>query len=113
MGTELQILDNTAEKYSNLHAWQYHGSVYGVVAAKRGYLNPVGTWNYEEVIADGPHITVNLNGTTIIDADIEQASKDGTLDGKEHPGLLRQSGHIGFLGHGDYVEFRNIRIKEL
>ena len=73
---ELQILDNTAEKYSSLHDGQYHGSVYGIVAAKRGYLNPVGTWNYEEVIADGSHITVNLNGTTIVDTDID-ASFEG------------------------------------
>ena len=28
-------------------------------------------------------------------------------------GLARTSGHIGFLGHGSIVEFRNIRIKEL
>ncbi len=113
VGMELQILDNTAEKYSNLHAYQYHGSVYGVVPAKRGYLKPVGEWNYEEVIADGTHITVNLNGTAIVDADIKEASKDGTIDGKKHPGLLNEAGHIGFLGHGDYVEFRNLRIKEL
>ncbi len=113
MGMELQILDNTAEKYSNLHDWQYHGSIYGIEAAKRGHLKPVGEWNVEEVIADGTHITVNLNGTIIIDADIKEASKDGTLSGKEHPGLLNKTGHIGFLGHGDYVEFRNIRIKEL
>ena len=113
LGIELQILDNTAAKYNNLHEWQYHGSVYGVVPAKRGFLKPVGTWNKEEVIADGSHITVNLNGTTIVDADIEQASKDGTMDGVAHPGLLNKTGHIAFLGHGDYLEFRNIRIKEL
>jgi hypothetical protein len=29
-----------------------------------------------------------------------------------HPGLC-QTGHVGLLGHNDYVEFRNIRIKEL
>jgi len=27
--------------------------------------------------------------------------------------LARPQGHIGFLGHGSLVEFRNIRIKEL
>jgi hypothetical protein len=32
---------------------------------------------------------------------------------KKHPGLRRKSGHIGFLGHGSLVEFRNIRIKVL
>jgi hypothetical protein len=30
-----------------------------------------------------------------------------------HPGLARPAGHIGFLGHGSRVEFRNIRVKEL
>ena len=113
VGMELQILDNTAEKYSNLHNWQYHGSIYGIAPAKRSYLKPVGQWNFQEVIADGTHITVNLNGTTIVDADIKDASKNGTLSGKQHPGLFNKTGHIGFLGHGDYVEFRNLRIKEL
>jgi len=32
---------------------------------------------------------------------------------KKHPGLARASGHVGFLGHHEYMEFRNIRIKEL
>lgn len=110
-GMELQILDNTAEKYDALKPYQYHGSIYGVVPAKRGYLKPPGQWNYQEVIAKGPKITVNLNGTAIVDADINEASQGGTMDDRDHPGLKRRSGHIGFLGHGSVVEFRNIRIK--
>ena len=35
------------------------------------------------------------------------------MDHKEHPGLKNKTGHIGFLGHGSVVKFRNIRIKEL
>ncbi|HET7361143.1 MAG TPA: DUF1080 domain-containing protein, partial [Salinimicrobium sp.] len=112
-GIELQILDNTAEIYENLEEYQYHGSIYGIAPAKRGFLKPVGEWNYQEVIVDGPNIKVNLNGTTILDADISEAIKNGTLDGKDHPGLKREKGHIGFLGHGSEVWFRNIRIKEL
>jgi len=112
-GMELQILDDTAPKYANLQPYQYHGSIYGVVPAKRGYLKPVGEWNYQEVIAKGPHITINLNGTTIVDANIEEASTPKTIDGRDHPGLKNTTGHIGFCGHGDYLEFRNIRIKPL
>ena len=112
-GMELQILDNTAEKYKDLKPYQYHGSIYGVVPAQRGHLKPVGQWNYEEVIAKDRQITVKLNGVTIVDADIDQASTPKTMDGKNHPGLKRTSGHIGFLGHGDRLEFRNIRIREL
>jgi hypothetical protein len=31
----------------------------------------------------------------------------------KRPGLKRRSGRIGFLGHNEPVEFRNIRIKDL
>lgn len=113
VGKELQILDNTAEKYAELHEYQYHGSVYGVIHAKRGYLKPVGEWNQEEVIVQHPKIKIILNGEVILEGDYLEASKNGTLDGKDHPGLQRSSGHIGFLGHGDVVHFKNIRIKEL
>jgi HEAT repeat protein len=113
VGMELQILDNTALIYRDLKPYQYHGSVYGVVPAKRGYQNPVGEWNMQEVIAKGTRITVNLNGVMIVDADIQEAIEQGTIDGRKHPGLKRVAGHIGFLGHGSHVEFRNIRIKEL
>ncbi len=110
---ELQILDNTSPKYSKLQPYQYHGSIYGVVPAKTGYLNPVGQWNFQEVIAVNNHIIVNLNGHTIVDADIKKASTPKTIDGQDHPGLLRPKGHFAFLGHGDVVEFRNIKVKEL
>ena len=112
-GMELQILDNDAPIYKDLHVYQYHGSVYGTIPAKRGFLKPVGEWNYEEVIVNGPKIKVILNGETILDGDITEARKNGAADGKKHPGLLRDSGHIGFLGHGSPLQFRNIRIKDL
>jgi hypothetical protein len=113
VGKEIQILDNEAEKYSKLEVYQYHGSVYGVIAAKRGFLKPIGEWNQQEVIVEHPKIKVILNGETILEGDYLEASKNGTLDKKDHPGLKRSSGHIGFLGHGDVVMFRNIRVKEL
>ncbi|MSR44555.1 MAG: DUF1080 domain-containing protein [Phycisphaerales bacterium] len=112
-GMEIQVLDNLDPKHATLKSWQYHGSVYGVVPAKREFLKPVGEWNSQEIIAQGEHIVVILNGHTIVDADISKAATEGTIDGKPHPGLRRQSGHIGFLGHGDRVAFRNLRIQEL
>ncbi|MDD4425883.1 MAG: DUF1080 domain-containing protein, partial [Mariniphaga sp.] len=112
-GMELQILDNTAPIYANLHEYQYHGSVYGVIPAKRGYLKPVGEWNDQEVVVQGSRIKITLNGTVILDGDIVEASKSGTIDGKNHPGLKNEQGYIGFLGHGSELKFRNIRIKDL
>jgi len=113
-GMELQILDDTSPRYRGwLKDYQHHGSIYGVVPAKAGHLKPVGEWNYQEVVAKGKQITVKLNGVTIVDADIEKASTPKTIDGQKHPGLERKRGYIGFCGHGDQVEFRNIRIKVL
>src|SRR5262245_62765986 len=109
----VQIIDDSSERYKDIKEWQRHGSVYGVVPAKTGFLKPVGEWNSEEIIARGKHITVILNGETIVDADVEKASENGTLDGKEHSGLKRDKGYIGFCGHGAHVEYRKLRLKEL
>ena len=113
VGMELQILDNEADVYKSLKPYQYHGSVYGVIPSKRGYLKPTGQWNQQTVIAKGNKIKVILNGQVILDGDISSSIANGTADGNKHPGLANKTGHIGFLGHGDVVRFRNIRIKRL
>lgn len=113
VGMELQILDNRADIYADLEPYQYHGSVYGVIPAKRGFLKPLDEWNSEEVIVDGTRIKIILNGEVIVDGDIAEARDKGTMDHRDHPGLKREKGHIGFLGHGSVLSFRNIRIKVL
>ena len=115
-GMELQILDDAHEKYhqspkSHIKPEQHHGSIYGVFPARTGYLKPVGEWNSEEVTADGSRIKIKLNGVIIVNADLNDVQEEKVL--KAHPGLRRTTGHIGFLGHGSKVEFRNIRIKAL
>ena len=113
-GMELQILDEKAAlsgKWGTLKDSQYHGSVYDVIAAKKGAQKPAGEWNVQEVTAKGRRITVALNGQTILDADLDSVKDPAVL--AKHPGLARTSGHIGVLGHNDFIEFRNIRIKEL
>ena len=111
-GMEIQILDDGHEKYKGwLQPYQVDGSIYGVVPAKRGFLKPVGQWNSEEIVADGSHIKVTLNGTVINDVDLSKITK--TPDGKAHPGLHNAKGYIGWTGHNDPVAFRNVRIKEL
>lgn len=110
-GMEIQVLDNDSPQYSHLKPTQYHGSIYDVVPAKRGYLKPTGEWNQEEITANGRHITVKLNGTVIVDANLDSVTDPAVL--QHHPGLARTTGHIGLLGHGTRVEFRNLRVKKL
>jgi hypothetical protein len=110
VGMEIQVLDDGGSEYQHLRPVQYHGSIYDVVACKRGFQRPVGEWNTEEITARGRHVKVVLNGTTIVDANLDDVTDPKIL--AKHPGLARPSGHIGFLGHGARVEFRNLRIKE-
>jgi len=112
-GMELQVLDNTAKQYANLQPYQYHGSVYGVAPAERGHLKPVGEWNKQEVTVNGRRVKVVLNGETIVDVDLDEVSKGGTIDGRNHPGLKNEKGYICFCGHGARVEFRKLMLKEL
>jgi hypothetical protein len=108
---EIQVLDDTAPQYAKLDKRQYNGSVYGIVPAHRGYLRPVGEWNFEEVTIKGSTIKVELNGTVIVDTDVSKVTT--YMANSAHPGKDRTSGSFGFAGHDDPVAFRNIQIKKL
>lgn len=122
---ESQILDHDDPIYAGLHEYQVHGSVYGVIPAKRIKHKPLGEWSTEEIRVVGDHITVTVNGEVIVDGNIREACKghnvapDGsdknpyTVDHRNHPGMFNKTGHIGFLGHGAGVKFRNIRVLDL
>jgi hypothetical protein len=113
---EIQVLDDGHEKYAGwLKDWQRHGSVYGLVASSgaREAMRPPGEWNDETITARGSRVTVTLNGKAIVDADVAAAVRAGPPSGKDHPGALRPSGKVGFLGHGDRVDFRNVRVRPL
>ncbi len=110
-GMEIQILDDAWHKANlqGLKPTQLTGSIYGVVPPSKDATKPVGEWNTMDITAKGPKITVKLNGTTIVDANLE----DHKDQSKEHPGLLRTKGHLGLQSHSERVEFRNIYVKEL
>ena len=112
-GMEIQILDDDGPAYSmaNLRSDQYHGSIYDVLPARRGFLKRPGEWNRQEISAIGRRVTVRLNGETILDADLDSIRDPQVL--AKHPGLGRTSGHIALLGHQSRIEFRNLRVKEL
>lgn len=53
---------------------------------------------------------MTVNGQVILDQDLDEITDPELLE--KHPGLKRSEGHIGLLGHGSRVEFRNLRVKE-
>ena len=122
---EVQILDHDAPMYDGLREYQVHGSVYGVIPARRIKHKPLGEWSTEEIVVRGTHVKVTVNGEVIVDGDVRKACKghnvapDGssrneyTVDHRNHPGLFNKEGYISFCGHGEGLKIRNVRIKEL
>ena len=140
---ELQLLDDGGSAYydsqakkDKLKPYQYTASVYGVCPVKRdnfkgkqiwgkeknftsgclsgSYVRKPGMWNFEEVRVIGSRIQVILNGELVTDFDVNTYKGNGdTPDHRKHPGLHNKKGHIGWLGHGHKVMWRNIRIKEV
>ena len=123
---EIQILDHDAPAYAGwLRDYQVHGSIYGVVPAKRLKHKPLGEWSTEEIIVEGDHIKVTVNGEVITDANVRKVTKghnvapDGsgknpyTIDGHNHPGMFNRKGYISFCGHGAGLKIRNVRILDL
>ena len=108
-GMEIQILDDFHAKYAKVQPWQRTGSIYHVAAAKTGHLKPAGEWNEMKIRAVGPHVTISLNGATIVD---DMIDKHPELNA-EHTGLARKSGRIGLQSHNGVVKFRNVRVRDL
>ncbi|WP_193214899.1 3-keto-disaccharide hydrolase [Luteolibacter marinus] len=108
-GMEVQVLDDSAEKYKTLKPYQFHGSIYTMVPAKKAPLKPVGEWNHERILVNGNEVKVQVNGELITEANLDE------LNGKfpDHAGAKRRSGHLAFCGHGDRVAFRGMKICEL
>ena len=122
---EVQVLDHDAPMYANLRPYQVHGSVYGIVPAKRIVHKPLGEWSTMEIRVVGDNVKVTVNGEVINDANVRKACQghnmapEGsdknpyTVDGRNHPGMFNKKGHVGFLGHGEGLKYRNVRILDL
>ncbi len=109
VGMEIQILDDNGPDYKNLRPTQYTGSIYDVVPPKERVTKKAGEWNKMHITAKGRQIIIEVNGTKVVDANLD----DYKDHAGKHPGLLREKGHIGLQSHTDRVEFRNIYVKPL
>jgi hypothetical protein len=112
-GLEIQILDDPwyldEKHYKGLKPTQRTGALYGVVPPAKDALRPTGQWNAFRIVARGRHLTVELNGTKVVDANLD----DHKAAAKEHAGILRTKGHIGLQSHDGRVEFRHLYVKRL
>jgi hypothetical protein len=100
-GIEIQVLDDSAEKYAKLKPFQYCGSLYGIAPSKQHVGHPPGEWNQLEVNCAGDRYVLTHNGVKIVEA-----------DEKTFPAVAERlkKGFLGLQNHGGGVAFRNVRI---
>jgi hypothetical protein len=106
-GIELQLIDEA--NWKGLRPVQLTGSIYDVVGPSKDATKPFGEWNRMHVMAKGRHVTVELNGTATIEADLDKY--EGHF--QKHPGLTRKDGRLGFQSYNFRVEFKDIFVKPL
>ena len=120
---EIQILDDTAEKWAKAPKTWLCGGIFGRLAPSKQAVKKAGEWNRMTIAAKGSQICVLLNGQLTACADIKKwTSAKTNPDGSEIPKWLSKpmaelptKGHIGFQGkHGGApIYFRNIKIKSI
>jgi hypothetical protein len=113
---EMQLIDDAGYK-GPLKATQKAGANYDLNPPLRDVTRPAGSWNESRIIARGNHVEHWLNGTKIVEYELESADwKERVKASKfaEYPNYGRaRRGHIAIQDHGDAVAFRKIRIRQL
>lgn len=108
IGMEIQLLDDA--NWKGLQSWQHTGSIYNVVPASKVNTKPFGEWNAMRIVANGRKILIENNEEVLVDADLAMLE---AKHAKGHPGILRETGRIGFQSYNYRVDFRNIHLKPL
>ena len=96
---EVQIEDTRGREPASDHL----GGIYGFITPSEDAAQPAGTWQSFDITLVGRHVTVVLNGKTIIANQAIPGITGGALDSREgEPGPIMLQGD-----HGP-VEYRNI-----
>jgi hypothetical protein len=115
-GPEYQVLDDAAHQ-DGQNRLTSAGSAYGLYAAPAGVVKPAGEWNTTRIVAQGAHVEHWLNGQKVVEYELWSPDWEAKVKASkfvEWSGYGRSPrGHIALQDHGDRVEYRNIRIREV
>ena len=115
-GPEMQVLDNAGHA-DGRNPLTSAGSCYAIHAPKWDPTRPVGLWNEARVLVRENHVEHWLNGSKVVEyellspewEELVRASKFGAMPAY---GRARE-GRIALQDHGDRVEYRNVKVREL
>lgn len=105
-GFEVQMKEDRADA----DLTDVSGAVFRRIHAAGRFSKPPGQWNHYRITCAGRQLRIELNGQVVSDTDmdtVEPLDKDPPM--RDVP----DQGYIGLQNHGDPVEFRNVRIREI
>ena len=113
---EIQLLDD-ARHADNKLASHRSGSLYDMIAAPPESQKPALQWNQLRIKYLDGQLNVWQNGHSTVDIAVGSArwiELESQSKFADWPGFgERTSGHIGLQDHGDYVAFKNMKIRPI
>ncbi|HEY6808796.1 MAG TPA: DUF1080 domain-containing protein [Gemmatimonadales bacterium] len=113
---EMQVLDDAKhpDGHSRLTA---AGSDYALYPSPAGVVKPAGEWNHVRIVVNGNHVEHWLNGVYVVEYVLGSADWTAKVAASKfaphvHYGK-NTTGYIGLQDHGDWVAYRNIKVRVL
>lgn len=113
---EMQVLDDAGhgDGQSRLTSAGANYALHGVPA---GIVKPAGEWNHARIQVNGARVAHWLNGVKVVEYELWSPEWEALVKGSkfaEWPPYGRaKRGHVGLQDHGDWVAYRNIKIRPL
>jgi hypothetical protein len=111
---EIQVLDNIGHP-DNKTDLTVAGANYALHPAPRDAVKPVGEWNTVRIVVNGARVQHFMNGRKVVDYELWTPDWEAKVKASkfvEWPSYGRaRRGFIGLQDHGDWVAYRNIRVK--
>ena len=115
-GPEMQVLDNAGHADGKVPITSA-GSNFAVHAPARDMTRPVGEWNEARLLVNGTHVEHWLNGEKVVQYELGSDDWKQRVQASKFKSWPRygtgRSGHIALQDHGDWVAYRNIRIRRI
>ena len=117
IGHEYQVIDDEKHPDAKVGPKRQTAAFYDVLAASNRPLKPAGEWNQSRVVVKGHTVEHWLNGTKVLQYELDSPAVQAAVDASKFKGIERfgksHKAHVLFQDHGDAVWYRNVKIRPI